>query len=76
LLVLPGPDDLRSRARGHVYWQEWATRLGARGVRIFDLSETLLRLEAEHRSIFAPEGHYTPEANAGVARALAGMLAG
>lgn len=76
LLLLPGESDLRARAEtGRGYWEDWAERRRGEGVDVVDLSSALSGPFGEGRKLFAPAGHYTPEASEIVARALGARLA-
>lgn len=74
VVVLPGADDLRARIdEGRGYWDGWVEALRGAGVLVFDASESLTAA-GPLEDLFAPHGHYSPEGNRVVARALAGVL--
>jgi hypothetical protein len=77
LIVLPGRDDLGSLdAAGRGYWSELVQGLAAEGVSCFDVSPALQRAGgAGADGLWAPNGHYSPEANRVVAEALGALLA-
>jgi hypothetical protein len=70
LLILPGRDDFDAWESGHGYWTDWAERLGKQGIRVFDLTSTLIASAIPRERLFAAQGHYTSEGNAVVARAV------
>ena len=73
LVVLPGREDLADRAeRGVAYWRAITDELVADGVRVLDLTDALVAAGAlDDDSYWMPGGHYSPKANALVARELA-----
>lgn len=76
LLLLPGLSDLLHQAEsGRGYWEDWADRLRAEGIRVIDLSSALREAREGVRALFAPGGHYTAEASELVARTLGAELA-
>jgi hypothetical protein len=75
LLVLPGPDDLDAElVYGRRYWQELVDDLSSQGVRVFDLSETLVAASLTRAEMFAPMGHYSPATNRLIAKSLSALL--
>jgi hypothetical protein len=71
LLLLPGEDDLRQRAReGRGYWEEWVGSLQGEGVLVIDLAPVLERAGVELGRLFGPGGHYTSEGSEFVAHGL------
>lgn len=76
LVVLPGREDLVDRAeRGAAYWRAITDELVADGVEVLDLTDALVEAGAlEDDSFWMPGGHYSPKANALVARELSRAL--
>lgn len=73
LVVLPSGLALAQRARdGRGYWEGLTDELRAAGVEVLDASKALQAAGgAEEPGLWMPEGHYSPEANAVVAREIA-----
>jgi hypothetical protein len=75
LLILPGKDDLRDRTEGGAgFWHAWTERRRQEGMWTLDLSQALLGSGRDLDALFAPNGHYTPDATEIVARALSAAL--
>jgi hypothetical protein len=75
LVILPGQPDLEQRdTAGRGYWEELSEELERGGVEVFDLSEALETSGVPRGDLYMPNGHYSPEGSAVVARALAGLL--
>jgi len=74
LILLPGEEDLRRRAREHGTWEDWAERLRQEGILVDDLAPALSGAGGEVERLFGPGGHYTSEASDLIARRLVEML--
>ena len=76
LIVLPDQLDLRDREQnGKTYWSALVDAWKVAGMEVFDLTESFRAVNgAENKEMWAPEGHYSPEANRIVAEALARYL--
>lgn len=71
LILLPGEEDLRRRAReGRGYWEGWTRDLATEGMIAVDLTTVLIGAGEELGRLFGPGGHYTREASELVARGL------
>src|SRR5262245_56637495 len=76
LILLPGQEDLRRRAReGRGYWEGWTAGLEGEGMIVLDLAPNLERAGVEVGRLFGPGGHYTSEASEIVARGLIERIA-
>jgi len=76
LILLPGKEDLRRRAReGRGYWEDWTRILESEGTIVVDLAPVLDRAGVELERLFGPGGHYTSEASEIVARGLIERIA-
>jgi hypothetical protein len=75
VLILPGKDDLdEALEAGGGYWAGWSERRRRLGIEVTDLTPALHGAGADHGRLFAPQGHYGPEASAIVASYLADDL--
>lgn len=75
LILLPGEDDLRRRARERGgYWESWSERLRDEGMVVVDLAPVLLRAGGDVALLFGPGGHYTSAGSELVARGLLDLL--
>ncbi len=76
--LLPDRRDLEHLDKnGSAYWERWVHALRDDGVEVFDLTEALQSSGgAREPRLWAPQTHYSAEANRVVARALAEYLAG
>jgi hypothetical protein len=76
LILLPGQEDLRRRAReGQGYWEGWTASLEGEGVFVIDLAPVLERAGVAQGRLFGPGGHYTSEGSEIVARGLVEQFA-